>query len=305
MSLRLYVIATFMLCAACTSKDPARTPEAGPMSVSKSADTLIYKAFGTCVTALKAFSKNPTTAAVPHVTPIHRNGELYVFDWGHLSGLTFQNNFGAMLNTTASCAVNRETVISLIIDGEPVDLGKMSRSMRDAGLSTTEDQSSLTLTPELSESSWSKISDGLIAARLRTYLLKRIYYHKSENAWEVARFQPGPFQLATGSEADEFRCDGERATVTFSVSSMHLKSFATKAQATETKSNAFQPSGTYPVSLNYCKNAGFWLFAGGTYKSDLRILGDKRFKIDPEESDGMPTGSILSFVRIGNGEGRN
>lgn len=73
----------------------------------------------TCEAAIKAASKNPSSAVIPQPR-VGESQTHHQFHWPHGHGLRLQNDFGALIDTTAVCNVDRKTarISSFEMDGE-------------------------------------------------------------------------------------------------------------------------------------------------------------------------------------------
>lgn len=72
--------------------------------------------YAECAAAIRGASKNPTSAKIPYAKT---RGDLTA--WAHGDGLRLQNQYGAMIDTTASCITDgRGTVTGLSINGETI-----------------------------------------------------------------------------------------------------------------------------------------------------------------------------------------
>lgn len=72
--------------------------------------------YSVCAEAIRGASENPTAAEIPYVKTL--NG---LTSWPRGSGLRLQNQFGAMIDTTASCITDgRGNVTGLSISGETI-----------------------------------------------------------------------------------------------------------------------------------------------------------------------------------------
>lgn len=73
-------------------------------------------AYAACAAEIRSASTNPSAAKIPYVKT---RGELTA--WAHGDGLRLQNQYGAMIDSSASCITDAEgRVIGLTINGDQI-----------------------------------------------------------------------------------------------------------------------------------------------------------------------------------------
>jgi hypothetical protein len=75
-----------------------------------------------CQETIRSQSLNPSNAEIPYSKNSGSRGE-YSFSWPTASGLLLQNAFGAMISSSASCSVNKQTgrITLLTINGKKIN----------------------------------------------------------------------------------------------------------------------------------------------------------------------------------------
>jgi len=77
-------------------------------------------AFVNCSNSIRSAVSNPSAAVIPYIPNRGTRGDGY-YAWTHGSGLRLQNEFGALIDSTASCTTDiNGTITSLSVNGESI-----------------------------------------------------------------------------------------------------------------------------------------------------------------------------------------